>query len=85
MALTNDPVLVHFKEGASTRVRTDGSDSGLGAVFAQRVSGNEHLISHASSTLLMPIRRIPLPRKSAWYSSGSLQCFALTYSVTLSP
>lgn len=50
-ALTTAPILTHFRPGASTEVRTDASNAGLGIILLEERSGLWHVVAYASRSL----------------------------------
>ena len=71
--LTTAPVLAHFDERRETRLHTDGSYVGIGAVLVQIVDGQEHPVAYLS-------RQLTKSEKN--YAVTELECLAVVYAVT---
>ncbi|XP_018496364.1 uncharacterized protein LOC108864704 [Galendromus occidentalis] len=49
--ITKEPVLCHYQDGLETRLQTDASGTGLGAVLVQVLEGKERVVAYASRRL----------------------------------
>jgi hypothetical protein len=71
-AITSEPVLDHFHEERETRLQTDASGSGLGAVLVQMHEGKERVVAFAS-------RRLSKAEEKC--HSSETECLAVVWAI----